>query len=87
MQESVNKAVESISATMGDDAVSAREGRREKIEQRKANAMARAECAKSRQRVRSWNCVKQSPSPRQTPSSPNSVRSWGSPRRYASPRL
>ena len=29
MQESVNKAVESISATMGDDAVSAPEGRKE----------------------------------------------------------
>ncbi len=42
MQESVNKAVESISATMGDDAVSL-EKVEEKIEQRKANAMAKAE--------------------------------------------
>ena len=42
MQESVNKAVESISATMGDDAISL-ERVEEKIEQRKANAMAKAE--------------------------------------------
>ena len=42
MQESVNKAVESISATMDDDAVSL-EKVEEKIEQRKANAMAKAE--------------------------------------------
>ena len=42
MQESVNKAVESISSTMGDDAVSL-EKVEQKIEQRKANAMAKAE--------------------------------------------
>jgi phage shock protein A len=42
MQESVNKAVEAISVTMGDDAVSL-ERVEEKIEARKANAMAKAE--------------------------------------------
>jgi phage shock protein A len=42
MQESVNKAVESISATMDDDSVSF-EKVEEKIEQRKAEAMAKAE--------------------------------------------
>lgn len=46
MQESVNKAVESISATMGDDAVSL-EKVEQKIEQRKASAMAHAELAES----------------------------------------
>jgi len=46
MQESVNKAVESISATMGDDAVSL-EKVEQKIEQRKANAMAKAELSES----------------------------------------
>jgi phage shock protein A len=46
MQESVNKAVESISATMGDEAVSL-EKVEQKIEQRKANAMAKAELAES----------------------------------------
>lgn len=42
MQESVNKAVEAISATMGDEAVSM-DKVEEKIEKRKAEAMARAE--------------------------------------------
>ncbi len=42
MQESVNKAVESISSTMDDD-VPSLEKVEEKIEARKANAMARAE--------------------------------------------
>jgi phage shock protein A len=42
MQESVNKAVESISATMDDEAVSL-DRVEEKIEARKAQAMARAE--------------------------------------------
>ena len=42
MQESVNKAVEAISATMGDEAVSM-ERVEEKIEKRKAEAMAHAE--------------------------------------------
>ncbi|MCJ7726882.1 MAG: PspA/IM30 family protein, partial [Acidimicrobiia bacterium] len=42
MQESVNKAVESVSATMDDDAVSL-DKVEDKIEARKAEAMARAE--------------------------------------------
>jgi phage shock protein A len=42
MQETVNKAVESISATMDDDAVSLSKVE-EKIEKRKAEAMAHAE--------------------------------------------
>ncbi|HAX82927.1 MAG TPA: hypothetical protein DCY40_10225 [Actinobacteria bacterium] len=42
MQESVNKAVEAISVTIGDDAVSL-EKVEEKIEARKAHAMAKAE--------------------------------------------
>lgn len=46
MQESVNKAVEAISATMGDDAVSM-DKVEQKIEQRKADAMARAELSES----------------------------------------
>ena len=46
MQESVNKAVESISATMDDDAVSL-EKVEEKIEARKASAMAKAELRES----------------------------------------
>ena len=46
MQESVNKAVEAISASMGDDAVSL-ERVEEKIEARKAHAMAKAELRES----------------------------------------
>ncbi len=46
MQESVNKAVEAISANMGDEAVSL-ERVEEKIETRKANAMAKAELNES----------------------------------------
>jgi phage shock protein A len=46
MQESVNKAVEAISATMGDEAVSL-ERVEEKIEARKAHAMAKAELRES----------------------------------------
>jgi len=42
MQESVNKAVEAVSATMGDEAVSL-DKVEDKIEARKAEAMARAE--------------------------------------------
>ncbi len=42
MQESVNRAVESISSSMGDEAISL-EKVEEKIEARKANAMAKAE--------------------------------------------
>jgi len=46
MQESVNKAVEAISSTMDDDAVSL-EKVEDKIEQRKAMAMAKAELRES----------------------------------------
>ena len=46
MQESVNKAVEAISANMGDEAVSM-DKVEQKIEQRKANAMAKAELHES----------------------------------------
>lgn len=46
MQESVNKAVEAISSTMGDEAVSL-EKVEDKIEQRKAMAMAKAELHES----------------------------------------
>ena len=46
MQESVNKAVEAISVSMGDDAVSL-ERVEEKIEARKAHAMAKAELRES----------------------------------------
>ena len=87
MQESVNKAMDQLTATVGDDAPTLKEVE-DKIQQRAAMASPRRSCATRRPRARwsSWSTRSTSPRRIARWTSCGASSAWARPRRSARPR-